>query len=336
MKEARDDIKIFVSRRIDVDSVAVPNPLFIPVRCGAVFDQQTDSPYLGDDTGDNISQKRMSFCEFTVQYWAWKNTTADYVGLCHYRRYLSFSTRTYRLGKHGLVENPLLDEKSMQRFGLLDETRMRRLITQYDLLCAGIPVAHLPTPHGYARTVQEHWEAFTGLFFDDGIIDHLLELIDVIVPEYSDLAREYLESNVHIGYNCFVMRWELFDRLCNFQFPIMGALANTLEGTDSIKKFSRTIAYAGEILFGIFLYYIIKTEHPHCDFHQLVMFDETRPVHGLLRRTECFLRYGIDQIVWWSSLRLFPMGSQKRERVKRIYLRLTGRAERKENNGKTV
>ena len=60
------DIKLFVSHRIDIDSEMIDNPLYIPVRCGAVYDDK-DSDIQGDNTGDNISSRRMSFCEFTVQ-----------------------------------------------------------------------------------------------------------------------------------------------------------------------------------------------------------------------------------------------------------------------------
>lgn len=89
------NIRIFVSHRIDIDSETVDTPVYFPVRCGAVFDKDNNSGIQGDDTGDNISKLRMSFCEFTVQYWAWKNVDADYYGLCHYRRYLSFSDKHY-------------------------------------------------------------------------------------------------------------------------------------------------------------------------------------------------------------------------------------------------
>ena len=58
-------ICIFVSHRIDIESELVDNPLYIPVRCGAVFDDKNPMKILGDDTGENISEKRMSFCEFT-------------------------------------------------------------------------------------------------------------------------------------------------------------------------------------------------------------------------------------------------------------------------------
>ena len=74
----KPDIKIFVSHRIDLDSETIDNPLYVPVRCGAVYDEREGVRMLGDDTGDNISERRMSFCELTVQYWAWKNVKADY------------------------------------------------------------------------------------------------------------------------------------------------------------------------------------------------------------------------------------------------------------------
>ena len=35
-----DDIKIFVAHRIDRNSELIPNRLYVPVRCGAVFDEK--------------------------------------------------------------------------------------------------------------------------------------------------------------------------------------------------------------------------------------------------------------------------------------------------------
>ena len=65
--------------------MVVDNPLYVPVRCGAALDENDKgNAIMGDNTGDNISEKRISFCEYTVQYWAWKNYDADYYGLCHY------------------------------------------------------------------------------------------------------------------------------------------------------------------------------------------------------------------------------------------------------------
>ena len=37
-------------------------------------------------------QKTANYCELTGIYWAWKNLDADYIGLVHYRRYISNKT----------------------------------------------------------------------------------------------------------------------------------------------------------------------------------------------------------------------------------------------------
>ena len=110
----KPDIKIFVSHRIDLDSETIDNPLYIPVRCGAVYDEREGVTMLGDDTGDNISEKRESFCELTVQYWAWKNIKADYYGLCHYRRYFSFADEKLEEDIWGNINFSFIDDKAIE------------------------------------------------------------------------------------------------------------------------------------------------------------------------------------------------------------------------------
>ena len=43
--------------------------------------------YLRDDVGDNISSKNDAYSENKGLYWIWKNSTAEIVGLNHYKRY---------------------------------------------------------------------------------------------------------------------------------------------------------------------------------------------------------------------------------------------------------
>lgn len=320
-----DEIKIFVSRRIDLDSTAVDNPLYVPVRCGAVFDKNPDSPLLGDNTGDNISEKRMTLCEFTVQYWAWKNVEADYYGLCHYRRYLSFGAREEKPNDHGLVPCPMLNRSAMARYGLTDADKMRSEIKQYDLLYPQpAPVAKMPLPRGTARTVRELWDAHDGIFFEKKVIDRMFELIDELFPEYSASARAYFDGEYHIGYNCYIMRRALFERLCQFQFPIMEALERELDLSDYTAEMRRTPAYVGEMLFGVFVYHLLHCERWRTKSRQLVLFGETRDLRGA-ERIAWYGKFWLDRGVRKVVAPFFPLGSKRREACKKIYYRLTGR-----------
>lgn len=320
----RPEIKIFVSRRIDVDSVAVDNPLYLHVRCGAAFDLDKTSVFQGDDTGTNISDKRMSFCEFTVQYWAWKNAEADYYGLCHYRRYLSFGAREYRTNDQGLVPCALLSPAAMERFGLLDAEAMAKEIARYDLIVPQpAAVERMALPHGKAKTVHQLWEAYDGIFFEKKVIDRMFSLIEELAPEYSASAREYFGGAFHRGYNCYIMRRELFDRLCRFQFPIMEALDRELDTAGYTTEMRRTPAYVGEMLFGIFLHHIINHENWRVSQRQLVMFGETRVIKSSLHLVKCYVNYGLDRAIRAAVKPFFPLGSKRREICKAIYYRLT-------------
>lgn len=309
------EIHIAVSRRIDVDSIAVDNPLYYPIRCGAVFDTNSQSAFPGDDTGDSISEKRMSFCELTVQYWAWKNVRADYYGLCHYRRYLSFSDKQYRTNEHGLVSRPMLNEKECKRFGLLDPLHMAEQIAKYDMIIPqAAPVKRMPLPHGKANTVREMWLAHEGIFFARGTVDSVLLLIRQHMPQYGPAAQAYFANPCHCGYNCYVMKKNLFDELCKLQFGIMNVMQDDAD-------YPRARAYVGEMLFGVFCYYICKQGNYRVGERQLVLFEHTTAVQNYRERATCYLQSWVNQMVRSVVKPIFPLGSKRRECAKAIYFR---------------
>lgn len=66
---------------------------FIPIQVGAAF--REDIGIQRDSDGDNISSHNPYFCEMSAVYWLWKNTEADYKGLFHYRRFLTFDRQSF-------------------------------------------------------------------------------------------------------------------------------------------------------------------------------------------------------------------------------------------------
>ena len=63
------------------------DPMYLPVQMGHAIHPACG--YIGDDTGENISERNANFCELTGLYWAAHNIDSDYIGIVHYRRYFA-------------------------------------------------------------------------------------------------------------------------------------------------------------------------------------------------------------------------------------------------------
>lgn len=80
------NIKIIVATHKKYD---IPDKEYLlPVYVGSALTNY-NLTYQRDDVGNNISIKNKTYCELTALYWAYKNLQADYIGLCHYRRYFN-------------------------------------------------------------------------------------------------------------------------------------------------------------------------------------------------------------------------------------------------------
>lgn len=251
------DIKIFVSHRIDMDSQTIDNPLYIPVRCGAVFDDRENIDMLGDDTGDSISEKRMMYGELTVQYWAWKNVDSDYYGLCHYRRYLSFLALDDIRDENGQVHIKCINEKNVSRLGLDTEFEMRGLIYDYDVLVSEkFDVSKKGTPNGFGKTVFEHWKKYEGILIENTVLNSVEGLIKEKYPQYLNAYKKYMNSKMYLGYNCFIMKKALFRNLCDFQFDILFELERNLDMGLYSENMLRTLGFVGEILYATYITFL--------------------------------------------------------------------------------
>lgn len=273
----KPDIKIFVSHRIDQDSETIDNPLYIPVRCGAVYDERENVAMLGDDTGDNISEKRMTYNELTVQYWAWKNVKADYYGLCHYRRFFSFEksqTKKIQIGGSytGCIKEDFLNEKAIQKYKLAEADTIREQISSCDIT---IFPAYDVKKAGF-KSVKASM-LIDSRSFDYKDMQLCLDIIKEYYPEIYPYAVSYLSDSNAMFYNCFVLKRKLFYQLCDFEFSVLFKLEEKID----ISKYSlhkqRVFGLIGEHLVGIWLNWIKDQESIKIVHRQVVYFDYTEP-----------------------------------------------------------
>ncbi|MBQ0028905.1 MAG: DUF4422 domain-containing protein [Bacteroidales bacterium] len=169
--------------------------MYLPVHVGKSVHPDVYLPgFQSDNEGDNISLKNPYYCELTAIYWAWKNLVADYIGLVHYRRYFSNSSK-----------------KDIQK--VLSSQEAEKLCNEYDLI--------LPKKRNLLiETVYSHYDhTFDGKHFDD-----VRKIIENRCPEYLSYFDKHMKERKEHLFNMFIMKKELFHKYCEWMFPILEEL----------------------------------------------------------------------------------------------------------------
>lgn len=255
------------------------NSLFLPVQVGAALAKKPLQGVTPDNQGEHISQKNPSYCELTAQYYLWKNVEADFYGLCHYRRYLCFKKNpAARRNNRGQIEAGMLNAFNLERFGLEDEAEMRRLIEKSDAITGEYQqVNRLYTPRGAQSTAYKHWVAHDRALIKQADLDRMLEILSEVSPEVGRAAREHLNSGQFLGFNCFVLKKELFNELCEIEFKTLERLEKEVEVDDTYgSQLSRIFGFMGEIISSAYFYYLEQTGRKVRHL-PLVYFNHTDP-----------------------------------------------------------
>jgi lipopolysaccharide biosynthesis glycosyltransferase len=213
------------------------NDLLVPIRLGASL---TDDKFdcVGDNTGDHISEKNRSYCELTALYWAWKNLEADYIGLFHYRRYLSFAPN--QDSSHDKAFDTIYD--GLKHINL-DEAVMRDTIKKYDVVVPKL---------GFADgTLREQ-------FRKEHNISDLDDCLSYIAQKYPKVAEfnKTLDQKSGYFYNMSIMRRDIFDKYCEFLFDVLGNFDRTHDITDYDIQQYRVDGFLAERLTNIYIHYL--------------------------------------------------------------------------------
>ena len=248
----KPDIKIFISHRIDLDSKTIDKSLYIPVRCGAMYDERKNITMLGDDTGDNISEKRMTFNELTVQYWAWKNIKADYYGFFHYRRYLNFTENLYEADDGGRACEAKNPDEVIGKYGW-DEDTIERVVSDNDVVIAQKSDCKKWPNGGYSSLIEQYASSFPYMHDKAEDIDIILEILNDCCPEYYQFGHKVFHGSVASYCNLFVMKKELFFKYCDWLFMVLSEFEKRKDTSNYNAHAQRSPAFLSERLLNVFL-----------------------------------------------------------------------------------
>lgn len=263
------------------------NPLFVPTQSGSALAAEILPGMQRDDVGDNISYKNPHYNELDIQYWAWKHSEADYVGLCHYRRYLYLGNKKFtNLTKdhRNQIEVPVLSRYTEEQYGLLDFNHMKEKISSYDVLIPkAYDISKVYTPHGEQKTVLQHWLAHDGSLIKKKDIFLLMKLVKEKFPDIYPYMNEFMNNKYFYGYNMFIMKRSLFHEMCNFEFSIFEDMEQFIDFATYNEQESRIFGFMGEILSSSFFYYLYKSRKElrikEC---QILYFDDTDALSEIL------------------------------------------------------
>lgn len=195
-----------------------PDKMYQPLQVGR-FGKE-DLGYWRDDTGEHISNLNCYYSELTGFYWIWKNYHKDdYIGTCHYRRYL--------LNRFDKIFTRKEYEELLKEYDMVTTLRVQLNNSYYD---------------GFAANHNIHALDVTG------------EVIKEKYPEYyKDFIRLVHSNETYFG-NILVTSHALFDAYCEWLFSIFFEVQNRINletGEDDYHK--RVFGFISEFLLLVFV-----------------------------------------------------------------------------------
>lgn len=271
--------KIVIGVACHKESELPDNELYLPIHVGSALASKPLEGLQRDDEGENISDKNPNYCELTAQYWLWKNVEADYYGLCHYRRYISFAPERFTNlssdhRKQVIVES--LDDYTKDRYYLEKADEMRQLIERYDVVATEEQdLSRVYTPHGTKRSVYEHFAAHDRDLINVEDMDAMLDIVKELYPQYYSDLKEYIGRRFFRGFNCFVMKKDLFFEMCEYEFSVLEELEKRVDLSTYDLMRTRIYGFMAEILYSGFVYHLKKARNAKIYDAQMLFFLDT-------------------------------------------------------------
>jgi len=182
-----------------------------------------DLGYEKDNSGENISHKNRNYCELTGLYWMWKNSAADIVGLCHYRRYFSKRPFDQRI-KHIYTREDI--EAKLARHDIILPYPRKRKVSNKDFYCTG----HYRRDYELAR-----------------------EAIGVVSPEYLKTFDSFMMQKTCVECNMFIAKKNVADAYCKWLFAVFDEMEKKVDLSEYSVQQARMYGFMAERLLNVWV-----------------------------------------------------------------------------------
>ena len=170
-----------------------PDPAYIPLHVGRAG--KADLGYLGDDTGEHISDLNCYYGELTGLYWLWQNLNYEgNLGVCHYRRFFVDENRE-----------------------LLREADYDRILSEYDMITSK------------AMKLEVPYRAYYGEAHNARDLELEGEVIRALFPEDHAAFDQVMSGKKHYFGNLMVTSRKQFNAYCEWLFTIFAELGARID-----------------------------------------------------------------------------------------------------------
>lgn len=283
------------------------------VQAGAAVAAKRLPGMLHDDEGEHISERNRSYCELTVQYFAWKNLDADYYGFFHYCRYMDFSreyppggTRDWKSRKRPVPYVWTGGRQGNLSGAVLDEAQIRAVAEKYDVI----------TVLGEYMDVTVY-EQFCQ-FHDRKDLDRMIRILKERRPGYAAACDAYMGSKYIYFCNMYIMKREYFTGYMEWLFPLLEEFEEGKDFSGCTGKQLRITGYLAERLFGVYYTWLIQQGKAKCCELQYRIFGKG-PAGRRFRLWKGGPEFVLDMV---KVNRMLPAGSLRRRLVRTLAGRL--------------
>jgi hypothetical protein len=217
---------------------------------------------IGDDTGDNISNRNNEFNECSVLYWAWKNvdfSKMKYVGFFQYRRqfilndYFDHAKDDFEKTVYKCVHFKTINNSFYKKIDLTEE-RILDILNDYDCI---IPYATDLQAMNISSPYDDWVRKIPGVHVGDLV--KLEEVMKEMHPELADKFEEYLNSPKKLMYQIFIAKPTIAKNYCEWLFKILFEIDKKIDTSLYSINGKRTIGYLAEILYGFYFTMLKET-----------------------------------------------------------------------------